>query len=108
MEHTMGIKRDASARLHIDSPLMAESLMDKRLLEGTQARDLASAYSLHLQGLGGTEDGVIGALAAAGLAACGEDGRYLLVGTVRQLAGRRAVRACRSNTSIGRAITGSR
>jgi tRNA(Ile2) C34 agmatinyltransferase TiaS len=52
-----------------------------------QARELASIYGMHLQGLGGTEDGVIGALAAVGLAACGEDGRYLLVGSIRQLAG---------------------
>lgn len=52
-----------------------------------QARRLASAYDLRLEGLGGTQDGVIGALAALGLAACGEDGRYLLVGTIRALTG---------------------
>ena len=51
------------------------------------ARDLAAACELGLEGLGGTEDGVIGALAAVGLAACGEDGRYLLVGTIRTLTG---------------------
>lgn len=32
----MSLKRDTSGRLHIDSPLMAESLMDKSLLESTQ------------------------------------------------------------------------
>lgn len=52
-----------------------------------QARRLASAFDLRLEGLGGTQDGVIGALAAVGLAACGEDGRYLLVGTIRALTG---------------------
>jgi molybdenum storage protein len=31
----MGLKQDASGRLHIDSPLMAESLMDKALLAST-------------------------------------------------------------------------
>jgi molybdenum storage protein len=33
----MSLKRDESGRLHIDTPLMAESLMDKALLEGTDA-----------------------------------------------------------------------
>ena len=38
-------------------------------------------------GLGGTEDGVIGALASVGLAAGGEDGRYIIIGTIRELTG---------------------
>jgi molybdenum storage protein len=33
----MALKRDESGRLHIETPLMAESLMDKRLLERTEA-----------------------------------------------------------------------
>jgi molybdenum storage protein len=33
----MALTKDASGRLHIESPLMAESLMDKTLLEGTEA-----------------------------------------------------------------------
>ena len=33
----MGLVRDKSGRLHIDTPLMAESLMDKGLLESTDA-----------------------------------------------------------------------
>jgi molybdenum storage protein len=32
----MALKRDASGRLHIETPLMAESLMDKTLLDGTE------------------------------------------------------------------------
>ena len=52
-----------------------------------QARDLASRWGLILEGLGGTQDGVIGALAAVGLAACGEDGRYVQVGDLRDLSG---------------------
>ena len=32
----MSLKRDESGRLHIDTPLMAESLMDKGLLDGTE------------------------------------------------------------------------
>jgi hypothetical protein len=42
-----------------------------------EARALARASGVHLEGFGGTEDGVIGALAAAGLLAGGEDGRVV-------------------------------
>ncbi|MEJ2600475.1 MAG: hypothetical protein P8Z00_19220 [Anaerolineales bacterium] len=59
----------------------------------SQARDLASTFDLRLQGLGGSEDGLIGALAAVGLAASGDDGRYLLVGKIRELAGLQPVQA---------------
>jgi hypothetical protein len=37
--------------------------------------------------LGGSQDGVIGALSAVGLAASGKDGRYLLIGHTRDLSG---------------------
>ncbi len=33
----MGLKRDETGRLHIETPLMAESLMDKTLLQGTES-----------------------------------------------------------------------
>jgi hypothetical protein len=48
---------------------------------------LAAAHGIRLLGLGGTQDGVIGALAAVGLAASGNDGRYVLVGRSRELSG---------------------
>ncbi len=43
------------------------------------ARDLARLHNIPLEGLGGTEDGVIGALAAIGLAATGDDGRVVQI-----------------------------
>lgn len=52
-----------------------------------EARLLAETHDLYLQGLGGDEGGVIGALAAVGLAAGGQDGRYVQVGRVRDLQG---------------------
>jgi hypothetical protein len=52
-----------------------------------EARALAAAHNVRLVGLGGSEDGVIGALAAVGLAASGEDGRYVMVGRSRTLSG---------------------
>ena len=42
-----------------------------------EARDLAARHGIHLEGLGGTEQGVIGALAAVGLAAGADDGRVV-------------------------------
>ncbi|HEU4589243.1 MAG TPA: hypothetical protein VFS11_11365 [Gemmatimonadales bacterium] len=41
------------------------------------ARALARAHGIYLEGFGGTEDGVIGALAAVGLLAGGNDGRVV-------------------------------
>jgi tRNA(Ile2) C34 agmatinyltransferase TiaS len=58
-----------------------------------EARALAAAQSVTLLGLGGDENGVIGALAAVGLAASGEDGRYVLVGRSRELSGLQPVTA---------------
>jgi len=65
----------------------------RELVHQAEARRLAQEQNLLLAGLGGTQDGVIGALAAVGLAACGEDGRYLLVGDIRSLAGLQPVEA---------------
>lgn len=42
-----------------------------------EARAIASRASCHLEGLGGTEQGIIGALAAVGLVVGGEDGRVV-------------------------------
>jgi tRNA(Ile2) C34 agmatinyltransferase TiaS len=52
-----------------------------------EARAIAQVHRLRLVGLGGSEQGVIGALAAVGLAASGEDGRYIQVGRSRELSG---------------------
>lgn len=56
-----------------------------------EARQLAAAHGILLEGLGGTQDGVIGALAGVGLSAEGNDGRYLLVGHLRDLSGLQTV-----------------
>ena len=45
----------------------------------TEARQTAARSGCHLEGLGGTEQGVIGALAAIALAAGGNDGRVVHV-----------------------------
>ena len=44
-----------------------------------------------MEGLGGTNGGVIGAVAGIGLASLGNDGRFLLKGKNRELGGIRSV-----------------
>ena len=63
------------------------------LVTQAEARQLAAQSGILLEGLGGTEGGVIGALAAVGLAASGEDGRYVQVGSLRELSGLQPVSA---------------
>jgi hypothetical protein len=52
----------------------------RELVTQKEARELATAEGLFLLGLGGTQDGVIGALAAVGLAAHDNDGRVIQMG----------------------------
>jgi tRNA(Ile2) C34 agmatinyltransferase TiaS len=65
----------------------------RALVSQAEARSLASAHDILLLGLGGDEDGVIGALAAVGLASTGQDGRYVHVGHARELNGLQPVAA---------------
>lgn len=53
----------------------------RQLKSQTAARELAQQHEIRLEGLGGTQDGVIGALAAIGLAAGRNDGRIVKLGT---------------------------
>lgn len=57
------------------------------VLTQREARELAARHRILLDGLEGTQDGVIGSLAGVGLSAEGNDGRYLAVGRVRELTG---------------------
>jgi hypothetical protein len=50
------------------------------VLPQADARELAAGLGIHLEGLGGTEQGVVGALAAIGLASTGDDGRVVQLG----------------------------
>ncbi len=63
------------------------------LVQQSEAREIADRCGCALRGLGGTQDGVIGALAGVGLAATGEDGRFVLVGRSRELVGVQPVQA---------------
>lgn len=62
----------------VPAELTAFGLRCKReVVAQAEARDLAARTGCHLEGLGGTEQGVIGALAGVGLVAGGEDGRVV-------------------------------
>jgi len=49
----------------------------RAIVRQDEARALAREHDIHLEGLGGPEDGVIGALAAVGLLSSGNDGRVV-------------------------------
>lgn len=69
-------------------PLIAFGRDAQRVvLNQEKARGLAKNLGIRLEGLGGTEDGVIGTMAGLGLARGGNDGRYLLCGRIRELMG---------------------
>ncbi|MBI5031180.1 MAG: ABC transporter substrate-binding protein [Chloroflexi bacterium] len=65
----------------------------KEIVTQADARAIAECHGCILRGLGGTQGGVIGSLAAVGLAASGEDGRFVLVGRSRELDGVQNVQA---------------
>jgi hypothetical protein len=50
-----------------------------------EANSLAKQAGITLLGLGGTNDGIIGALAACGLRASGQDGRFISLPGIREL-----------------------
>lgn len=56
-----------------------------------RSREVAANSKIRLEGLGGTEGGVIGAIAGVGLASMKNDGRFLLKGKNRELIGVRSV-----------------
>jgi hypothetical protein len=59
----------------------------REVLTIDQARSCAQRDGLTLEGLTGTGDGVIGALAAVGLRASGDDGRFLWLKGIREISG---------------------
>ncbi len=71
------------------------------LVTKAEARQLADMHHLILRELGGTGGGIIGALAGAGLAGSGEDGRFVLVGKLRDLRGVQPVEAVLAAGVVG-------
>lgn len=72
----------------VTPPLIAFGRDAKRMiLTQEKARTLAKNLNIRLRGLGGTEDGVIGAMAGLGLAVELNDGRFIQRGGIRNLLG---------------------
>jgi hypothetical protein len=67
------------------------------VLTQDRARTLAKNLHIRLKGLGGTEDGVIGALAGVGLAYGKSDGRFLQKGDIRDLLSSAPVKVLREH-----------
>ena len=67
--------------------------LDAKTIIVTQerAREVAKNSKIRFEGLGGTEGGVIGAIAGVGLASLKNDGRFLLKGKNRELSGIRSI-----------------
>ena len=61
------------------------------IISQERAREVAKNSKIRFEGLGGTEDGVIGAIAGVGLASLKNDGRFLLKGKNRELSGIRSI-----------------
>jgi tRNA(Ile2) C34 agmatinyltransferase TiaS len=59
----------------------------KSVMTQDEALALARGSGIRLEGLGGTNGGIIGALAGLGLAASGNDGRYILFRNLRDFSG---------------------
>jgi hypothetical protein len=59
----------------------------REVLTMDMARELAKTSSIFLEGYTGTRQGIIGALAAVGLHAGGNDGRFLLTKGMREILG---------------------
>lgn len=75
----------ADAR-QIRPPLIVMSQDAKiKILDQELPRTLAKNLGIVLEGIGGTEDGIIGAMAGLGLAVTNDDGRYLLRGSLRTI-----------------------
>jgi hypothetical protein len=74
------------------------------LVGQTEARRLAAVAAIELTGLGGTSDGVIGALGAAALRAEGHDGRYVGLAGIREVSGEIRISDLLERTAISAVV----
>ena len=75
-------------------------LAQKEVLVKSQAINLAKKLGVLLSELGGTGEGIIGALASVGLRASGNDGRYVQLRGIRDIKGQVSVGYILNNTAI--------
>ena len=81
-----------AAENQINSAVVAFCLDAKTLIvTQDRAKNVAKNSGIRFEGLGGTNGGIIGAIAGVGLASLKNDGRFLLKGKNRELSGIRSV-----------------
>jgi tRNA(Ile2) C34 agmatinyltransferase TiaS len=75
------------------TPAVVAFGLDTKSIIVTQerAREVAKNCKIRFEGLGGTQGGIIGAIAGLGLASLKNDGRFLLKGKNRELSGYRSI-----------------
>jgi tRNA(Ile2) C34 agmatinyltransferase TiaS len=94
-----------ATRRQINSSVVVFGLDTKiKVVTQPMARDLAKNCGILLEGLGGTEDGVIGALGGVGLASTGFDGSFLIKGKSREINGEYTIDALKK-IGIDRVMT---
>lgn len=74
------------------------------VLTQADALELAAKQKIGLEGLTGTGGGIIGALAAVGLYAGGNDGRFLWLRGIRELSGAHTVMDIMAQTGLGAVV----
>lgn len=93
------------ARRAVDPPLVEFGRRAQTgLVHQVEARRLATAANIDLAGLGGTNDGIIGALGAAALRADGDDGRYVGLRGIREVSGEIRVSDLLARTAISSVV----
>lgn len=81
-----GLAVAVPCRLDDTTPLIEFGYRSKReVLHPNEARELAAGLGVHLSGHGGTEGGVLGALAAVGLHLSGNDGLFITLPGLEEL-----------------------
>jgi hypothetical protein len=80
----------------------------QEVLRSEQARDLAARVGVHLSGHGGTQDGVLGALAGVGLHLSGDDGLFITLPGLEALPGEATMDELRALVPVDDARDGDR
>lgn len=75
------------------------------VLKQQKAAYLAEKFDIHLSGHGGTNDGIIGALAAVGLRKSGNDGRFVWLKGIRDMEGVYSAREILEKSGVERIVT---
>lgn len=77
----------------------------KEIITQEEAREIAAAENVFLEGYTGTKGGVIGSLAGVGLRKYGNDGRFLWLRGMREMQGEFKISEIKEKTGIDKVLT---